>query len=1038
MNNTAFTLYNASAGSGKTFTLVKEYLKIILSNPSDEAYKRILAITFTNKAVKEMKNRVLNTLHDFSLTPVGKKSEQMLEMLANELDMSPENIQQKAQKIIKQIIYNYAGFDISTIDKFTHRVIRTFATDLNLSPNFQVTLDTNIILQEAVDAVIALAGNDETVTKLLLDFSLYKSAQDKSWDISFELNDIGRLLLKENNIDQIEALKQVSPQLFIDARDELKERIVETKDDTKNLAIGLLEWLTNQSINLDEFTGNYFPNHIRKIIDLNFSLSNTLYNNPDKLKARSKTQLSEILEELKPQIVDKVDKIYQSIGKISMYENILKNLVPLALLNRIHLEMERIQQEKNILSISKFNTLIHEEIKQQPAPFIYERIGERYRHFFIDEFQDTSEMQWTNLLPLVDNALAGEDMQGTSGSLMIVGDPKQSIYRWRGGKAEQFIELSEDVNPFANPDKKIVYLDTNYRSYSEIIDFNNRFFSFVADLFSQPEYKKLYAENSFQQTNNKKGGYVELRFMDKSNTNDDEKISDLHLQASLEIIQKSITNGFDYKDMVVLTRKKDQGVAIANFLTENNIPILSSETLLINNSPHVQLLILLLKYCTQGDDFETKAKWLYEVAQRQTQLPIHDFIAHGLSLQNNELEQWLSNFNININFDYVRKIDLYTAVEYLAQQFIAEEKKNSYVQYFMDVVLEHSTRHHSSTTDFIRYWEQNFEKISIPSPENSNAVKIMTIHKSKGLEFPVVIFPFANERLTDNRDQIWIDLPEENLNLPKGLINQSAMLNFYGNKIQQQYEQKQEEVLFDVINILYVTLTRAAEQLYIITEEPSKSGEAKRLSDCFALYLTAQSCKLPENKIIGFGDPKRVSIKDNDQENLITIKSVTNSFAPEQVKIAKRTALMWNNDKQTAIDEGNQLHHILSKISSPKDIDKSINAAITRGELDAVNTIEVQKLIEKIVHHPALIKYFDEQNTVYNEKMILDHKNMIPDKIVFEQSNAYLLDYKTGRESTTHHHQIDQYADALEAMGYTVVQKTLVYIRQDDIKVIHL
>ena len=1039
MNNTAFTIYNASAGSGKTFTLVKEYLKIILKSTSDDAYKRILAITFTNKAVKEMKSRVLNTLYDFSLHPVDKRSEAMLKMLSEELALSEEKITQKAGRIIKQIIYNYAGFDISTIDKFTHRVIRTFATDLNLSPNFQVSLDTTAILQEAVDAVIAQAGTEEEITKLLLDFSLYKSEQDKSWDISYELLSIGQLLLKENNLDEIDALKQVSPELFIQTRDELFSRIKKSEQHTKELALSTLEWLENQQIDLSDFSGKYFPNHLEKISLGVFNPNNNLYNTEDRIKVKKGAKSADIVQNIMPQIIERVNKIYESYGKTSFYENILNNLTPLALLNRIHQEMERIQEEQNILSISKFNTIIHNEIKQQPAPFIYERIGERYRHYFIDEFQDTSEMQWENLLPLIDNALSGQDMQGNPGSLMIVGDPKQSIYRWRGGKAEQFIALSQDGNPFSNPDKKVVQLDTNYRSFSEVIHFNNRFFAFISGLFQQADYKKLYAEDSFQKSQAKIGGYVEFRFVDKNDTEEDETANDLYLQATLATIEKASSQGFSYKDMAILTRKVAQGVAIANFLTENNIPILSSETLLINNSSDVQLLISLLKFSTQTADLDTKAQWLYQLAQRQEKLPAHDFITQGLPLENTALEQWLEEFGIIVNFDFVRKTDLYTAVEYLAQQFIPETKKYSYVQYFMDVVLEHSTRYHSSASDFIRYWEQNFQRISIPSPENSDAVKILTIHKSKGLEFPVVIFPFANEKLSDTRDKLWVDLPDEQFDLPKGLINQSKRLNFYGEKIQKHYEAKKEEYLFDVINLLYVALTRAAEQLYIISEHSTKmSDHPTKISDCFHLFLANENIEITEDKIASIGNPIRISAKKETEAPLQIIKSFGNNFRPDHIKIAKRAALMWNKDTQNAIDEGNLLHRILANIYTQNDVSKELQKALLKGEITADDLHWITATINQIITHRDLSVFFNTDKTIYNEKMILANQNLVPDKIVLDNQNAYLLDYKTGQESKQHHRQIEDYATVLTKMGYTIVQKTLVYIKQDDINVIHL
>ena len=246
-----------------------------------------------------------------------------------------------------------------------------------------------------------------------------------------------------------------------------------------------------------------------------------------------------MIEELIPDLLATTQKIYRLFGKKYFFEAFLKNLVPLSLLNSISQEIDRIQNEQQILSISQFNSIIYEELKNQPAPFIYERLGEKYRHFFIDEFQDTSELQWQNLVPLIDNALSGEDDYGKQGSLMIVGDPKQAIYRWRGGKAEQFMKLSNDENPFSNPLKATISLDTNYRSFSEVIEFNNGIFKILSNEFENPAYHSLYQNYSHQNTNSKKGGFVEISFID-NNLLDDEEITkeDLYLAEVLQTIQR--------------------------------------------------------------------------------------------------------------------------------------------------------------------------------------------------------------------------------------------------------------------------------------------------------------------------------------------------------------------------------------------------------------------------------------------------------------------------------------------------------------------
>ncbi len=344
---------------------------------------------------------------------------------------------------------------------------------------------------------------------------------------------------------------------------------------------------------------------------------------------------SAIIENIIPELLQILGTVYKSFEKRDFYKAFLKNITPLSLLNTVSNELAKIQEEQNVLSISEFNAIIHREIQNQPAPFIYERLGERYRHFFIDEFQDTSEMQWQNLVPLIDNATSSE-IDGEKGTLMIVGDPKQSIYRWRGGKAEQFIELSKDHNPFNNPEKYLVHLDKNYRSYSQIIEFNNTFFQLISNEFEQADYKDLYQNHSHQKTNAKTGGYVNISFIPKIEESEDgeETMSktELYLLATLNTIQKVKQQGFEYKDIVILTRKRSHGIEVANYLTEQGIPLLSSETLMIQNATEVRFVIHLLKYLKNSSDLEAKAHFLHYVAEKiQDQLPVHDFIAQGIS-----------------------------------------------------------------------------------------------------------------------------------------------------------------------------------------------------------------------------------------------------------------------------------------------------------------------------------------------------------------------------------------------------------------------
>ena len=685
MQRHSFSIYDASAGSGKTYTLVKEYLKIILTSPKNDAYRNILAITFTNKAVHEMKSRIVGSLSEFAKDEPSLKALDLMQDLVNDTQdwdrkLSLNVIKSKSQQIIKHIIHNYAAFDISTIDKFTHKVIRAFAHDLNLPMTFEVTLDTENLLTEAVDAIIAQAGEDDILTKLLIDFTMEKTDDDKSWDVSREILETGRLILNENNRNEIVQFQDKSIGEFVEIKKKLAEICKALEKETVVLAEETLLLIEKNGIDFKSFSRGTFPNHLASIRDGKFNPKNKTFHEFDDIAINKTAKDRALIENIIPDLLQLLGKIYKIFEKINFYKAFLKNITPLSLLNTVSNELAKIQEEQNVLSISEFNAIIQREIQNQPAPFIYERLGERYRHFFIDEFQDTSEMQWKNLIPLIDNALSGQDDYGNKGTLMIVGDPKQSIYRWRGGKAEQFIELSKDENPFNNPDKKIEHLDKNYRSYSQIIEFNNEFFRLIASEFEQEDYKDLYENHSHQHTNAKKGGYVNISFIPKTEeTENEEEVlgkTDLYLLATLNTIQKVLREGFEYKDVVILTRKRDQGIAIANYLTEEGIPLLSSETLMIQNATEVRFVIHFLKYLKNNANLESKAYFLYYIAVNlQEQLALHDFIAQGMQRTNEEdFEQWLSNFDISLSFQNIRKKSLYEAVELIVLKFISNEE----------------------------------------------------------------------------------------------------------------------------------------------------------------------------------------------------------------------------------------------------------------------------------------------------------------------------------------------------------------------------
>jgi ATP-dependent exoDNAse (exonuclease V) beta subunit len=1047
MQKTAFSIYDASAGSGKTYTLVKEYLKIILLSKKQDAYRNILAITFTNKAVHEMKSRVLENLSEFAKDKPSEKALQLMQNIHAETGLSLQSITEKAKSIIKNLIHNYTSFDISTIDKFTHKVIRAFAHDLGLPITFDVSLDSENLLTEAVDAIIAEAGNDEILTKLLVDFTMEKTDDDKSWDISKEIMETGKLILNENNREEITHFNDKTIIEFVEIKNKLTELCIQLEEECANLAIEALTLIENKGIDLKSFSGGFFPKHLISIQEKKFNPKNKTYHEFEDIKINKTAKDIAIIESIIPNLLDIVNSVYTKMEKKNFYDAFLKNITPLSLLNTLNNELNKIQKEQGILSITEFNKLIFEQIQNQPAPFIYERLGEKYRHFFIDEFQDTSEMQWQNLIPLIDNSLSSEDLNGERGSLMIVGDPKQSIYRWRGGKAEQFIELSKDKNPFANPDKKLFSLERNYRSYSQVIEFNNDFFKFLSNEFENDSYKDLYVNHSHQKFNDKKGGYVTISFLKKeekpeynSEETEEENLetNELFLEATLKTIEKIKENGFTNKEIAILTRKKKQGTAIANFLTEKGIPILSSESLLLESSSEVKFIVHFLYYLKNKSDLEAKAHFLYYLAQTNAKkTPIHDFIAQGME-QKQEVDfvRWLSSLEFEISFATIRKKSLYEAVEIIISKLIHFDNRNAYVQYFLDIVLERDLKNQAGLSDFLSYWETQKEKLSIPSPEGNDAIRIMTIHKSKGLEFPVVIFPFANENYSKGpREKIWINADEETMGLPKVLIDKSSKIESFGEEASQTYNQKKQEDLLDNINILYVALTRAEEQLYVISQMQGKSkttGEyPNNMATLFIKYLLSQN-EFDENKLYyEFGTNEKLSVEKIISKNTKNITQLEATLNPNNIKIAQRESLMWNTNQQKAIEYGNIIHEILSFVKTENDIDLALTKAIENGLIISLQKEEIEKAIREIVTHQELSEFFSEKYTVLNEKTIIQKEGGLvkPDKMVFTNKNEmYLLDYKTGEIQTKYQQQLENYLNAVEKMGFKVTRKALVYI----------
>lgn len=1038
-----FTVYNASAGSGKTFTLVKEYLKILLQSENIFLFQKILAVTFTNKAAGEMKERVLNNLQEFS---EGKKND-LVFIILDEIPIDFANIKNRSKKILDAILQNYTSFSITTIDSFTHKIIKTFAFDLGLSLNFEVEMDAISLLEEAVDVLISKIGTDKDITNLLIQFSLDKADEDKSWDISRELHEISRILLQEDDAKNLKQLSKKHVTDFLLLKEKLKLENETIEKEFLKIVKEATSLLKANSLETSDFayTGEYVKHFLKfkeikhlksDAIKFNGRLHKTIAEGKNLYAGKTSLEAKACIENLTPELhalYYSSEQLYQlNYGTYLKNRLILKNIIPLAILNNINRELSTIKEDNNIRLNAEFNHLIANHIKDQPAPYIYERIGQRFMHYFIDEMQDTSSLQWKNLTPLIDNALAQE-----SSSLLLVGDGKQAIYRWRGGKAEQFINLSTTNPEFENPfqvTKTSKSLDTNFRSFQEIITFNNSFFQHSANFLQKESYKNLYAEGNRQKHNTRKGGHVSLTFLEKI-----EDAEENALKYPIEVLKKikSIEQEFDFHEICVLVRKRSDGIAVANHLSENDIPIISSETLLLKNDNKVLCIVHLFHLIVNPTDKETLFAFLYflhdhlSVDKRK-----HSFIATFLERSLPEVFAMLSDYDISFDLKKFQELPFYEKAESIIRSFKLTNTSNAYLQYFLDVVIEQQ-RKGVDMQGFLEFWDRKQDTLSIIAPEGGNAVQIMTVHKSKGLEFPIVIFPCDLNIYQQINPVTWLTkLSGKYNNFNALLVSFTKEFEQIDASTKKQYQQHREELELDNFNLLYVALTRPVEQLHIITEKRlSKNTEnTNYYSGIFIHFLKELQLWKAETNEYTFGDSTRKSKRENIKKNSTTLESfISSPWQEHNIRMLASASKLWETAQEKAIAYGNLLHEMLSKIDSEADVLVIIERYTKKGIIDRETKITIEKILEKIVNHPMLQAYFVKNKRVFNEREIVtkDHEIIIPDRLVMEENKITIIDYKTGNPSMSHHQQVRKYGTVLESMGFTIHKRLLVYINEE-------
>ncbi len=1041
-----FVTYNSSAGSGKTYTLVKEYLKIALETKSSTQYKHILAVTFTNKAAAEMKARVIEALKALSADEALEGTPKFLQLdllkpkAEGGLGIGAEDIKDRSKRVLKSILHSYNDFGVSTIDKFTHKIIRTFAHDLHLPLNFEIELDDREVLGAAIDMLIAEVGNNEKLTKLLLEYTSKKAENEENWHIEKDLFEFSRNLLKEDGELYLEKIRKLSITDFDTIKKNLYKQTKDFEEAVKLLGTDGLDFVQSKGVEAASFSRSFFTNYWKDLASLKkFEPTATTL----KIIAGDANWYAGKVDDSQKQLIDSfqhdfVKQFEASREYIVQFESdyrvnklILKNLYNLAILNEIEKTVLEFKKDNNVLSISDFNKRIAAIVESEPIPFIYERLGEKYNHYLIDEFQDTSIIQWHNLIPLVDNSL------GNGKFNMIVGDAKQAIYRFRGGEVEQIINLPQIYKHNNNPlllEREAALkrnyseetLSTNFRSKAEIVDFNNRFFQSIAGNLSET-YQKLYSDlyQEFNPDNN--GGGVSVEFLEVAEA---EVYRANVLNNIFKNIDEIIKDGYQYSDITILTKNNNDGSEIASFLLENDINVISSESLLLNNSDEVTFILNLFRFIAHPADKNYQVQLLNYLAQHVYEDSLFEvFEMH----RENTVNSYLSTKDIRVEYKKIQNYSLYELAEYLVITFGFDTKVDVYIQFLLDKIHEYASRKDNSVINFIEWWEDRSEKFSIVSPEGTNAVRVMSIHKSKGLEFPVVIYPFATTDVKTSEKFFWTN--ETNIEELKSAI-MPITVDIKKTRFSAVYEDEMDKSRLDLVNVLYVALTRPKDRLYIIskqTKKPSANGSA---SDYLLDYCAANEAGKVADHHYRYGSFVKNTTKDKETNNDIQFKEVAYNSWRSKIQVSYQAPLVWDVENPETIGEhGTLIHNILKQVNEITDVDNAMDSAVHKGLITEVEKPAIKKEIEAVFKIDGVANLFTDFDELKNERSILltSGESYQPDRVVVKNGKTYLVDYKTGEPNPSYEKQVTEYRNLLTQMGYQNIGSYLLYIKSGEL-----
>ncbi len=1057
-------VYKASAGSGKTHRLTAEYLCLLFSSPF--AYRHILAVTFTNKATDEMKRRIISQLAKLAK---GEDSP-YIGLLASEYGCNEEQLKKEARDILIRILHDYSAFSVSTIDKFFQQTMRAFTREIGLGGGYNVELDTDKVLAEAIDSM--LYDLERTDNKLLLEwlirFSEEKVENGETWNIRGDIHSLSKEILKESYKAYSNQVQQdIADKKLMDDYKEMLFSIIRTFE-TRSQQIGekALNIMSRFGLKPEDFKGGTrsaffsFLKWANGVID---EPTNTFRSLTDELAnwytAKTPADIRSQIEDAYPELNICVEDIIAHYDNSLIYQTayeINRYFFTLGILGDVDKKIRENAAENNIMLISDTTELLSRIIEGNESPFIYEKVGLRVHNYMIDEFQDTSGMQWQNFLPLVRDSIAAGNKN------FIVGDVKQSIYRWRNSDWK-LLDEQIDID-FGRERINHETLDSNWRSARNVVAFNNAVFSvgsvLLQDTFNsslqdtedkrlQPflsrivkAYSGLYQHVPDKNSDN--DGHVKIEFVDT-----DEHVWQEYVLKQLPLqIEQLQEKGYSLKDIAILVRTKKEGADVANRLLEYKsmhpesryrYDIISDEALFVGNSKSIKLIIALLKYLHNPLDSSLKALAVFEYFKYNNRLNAEDALQIYFS-GSEELPE-----NIAKELERIRELPLYEMTEEIFGLFkdAMEQNEQVYIQSFLDMVLDFTIRSTSDLDAFLRWWDETGIRKTIFTPDSQDAIRIMTIHKSKGLGFNVVLIPFCNWEIDHRQTTILWCRPQLEPFNSLHLVPVKYSQKLKNTIFDYEYFDERLHAYIDNLNILYVAFTRAKNELIAFTPRP-KRNEINNISSLLWNTVNSSPAILSDKNIhielteylddesgeFCLGEDYIPNDSSGGRSvSEITVDSLLSISYEQRIKLLLKNKYYFTDSGKR--DYGLLMHEVVSKIETVEDIDSALDEYYISGEVTQQQKEELSGLLESYLANPEVLPWYSGKYKVLNEIQILQPKGSFsrPDRVMINNEEVVVIDYKFGeKENPKYIRQINYYMNQIKKMGYENVIGYVCYI----------